>query len=142
MPPDTGITWATLLAFGLPAISAIFIISSGLTRLWLNAEKRARLAEIANLKEKVVQLEKQTEQQAQAFDRLRDKWDEFLCEYLKIDSTRGQKIDALFRGVDEMREVIRDIRLNLNSKIEDSYARAASELKLYVRDLMKEGRNG
>jgi hypothetical protein len=142
MPPDTGISWGTLLAFGLPVLGALSAGVITLIRWLLGSEKRARQAEQANTNEKVVKLERLVEMQQQAFDKLRDKWDEFLCEYLKIDSTRGQKIDALFRGVDEMREGIREIRVGLNSKIEDSYSRALSELKLYVRDIKREERNG
>ena len=69
-----------------------------------------------------------------AHDGLRDRWEDFLKEYLKIDSTRGQKIDALFRIVDQMQETVRDLRPAMNTKIEEAFSRSLSELKLYVRD--------
>jgi len=77
----------------------------------------------------------------EAHDRLRDKWEEFLREYLKIDSTRGQKIDALFRVVDQMQDAVREIPPNVNSKIEEAFTHSLSELKLYVRDQLREERN-
>lgn len=69
-----------------------------------------------------------------AHERLRDKWDNFLREYLKIDSTRGQKVDALFRVVDQMQSAVEQIPRNMNDKIEESFTHSMSELKLYVRD--------
>lgn len=71
-----------------------------------------------------------------ALDRLRDKWEGFLTEYLKIDSTRGQKIEALFRVVDSMDEVVKSIPRQMNDKVEEAFAHAMSELKLYARELM------
>ena len=84
--------------------------------------------------EKVLQLSSRVDQYFKAHDRLRDKWEDFLREYLKIDSTRGQKIDALFRVVDEMQEKVREIRPALKSKIEEAFTSSLSELKLYVRE--------
>jgi hypothetical protein len=77
----------------------------------------------------------------EAHDRLRDRWEEFLREYLKIDSTRGTKIDALFRVVDQMQIAVREILPNVNSKIEEAFTHSLSELKLYVRDQLREERN-
>lgn len=74
----------------------------------------------------------------EAHDRLRDKWEEFLREYLKIDSTRGQKIDALFRVVDQMQVAVKDIPPAMNAKIEEAFTHSLSELKLYVRDRIQE----
>jgi phage gpG-like protein len=71
-------------------------------------------------------------------ERLRDKWEEFLREYLKIDSTRGQKIDALFRIVDQMQDTVRELRGAMNSKIDESFQRSQNELKLYIRDQLRE----
>jgi tRNA(Ile)-lysidine synthase TilS/MesJ len=78
----------------------------------------------------------------EAHDRLRDRWEEFLREYLKIDSTRGQKIDALFRVVDQMQAAVREISPNVNTKIEEAFTHSLSELKLYVRDQLREERHG
>jgi hypothetical protein len=76
----------------------------------------------------------------EAHDRLRDKWEEFLREYLKIDSTRGQKMDALFRIVDQMQTAVKELTPAMNAKIEEAFTHAMSELKLYVRDQMREER--
>jgi hypothetical protein len=75
------------------------------------------------------------------YKHLRDKWEAFLRDYLKIDNTRGQKVDALFRVVDQMQDTFKEIRPALNSKIEDSFARSLSELKVYVRDQIREERH-
>lgn len=72
-----------------------------------------------------------------AHSRLRDKWEEFIREYLVIDSTRGQKVDALFRVVDQMRVSVEHIPKTMNEKIEDAFARSLSELKLYAQDQIK-----
>lgn len=83
-----------------------------------------------------------------AHERLRDKWDDFLREYLKIDSTRGQKVDALFRVVDQMQTAVEHIPRNMNEKIEEAFTHSLSELKLYARDQIQaiirdlEGKNG
>jgi hypothetical protein len=83
-----------------------------------------------------------------AHERLRDKWDDFLREYLKIDSTRGQKVDALFRVVDQMQKAVEHIPRNMNEKIEEAFTHSLSELKLYARDQIQaairdlEGKNG
>lgn len=77
-----------------------------------------------------------------AHERLRDKWDEFLREYLKIDSTRGQKVDALFRVVDQMQDTFKELRPALNAKVEDLFQRGVNELKVYVRDQIREELKG
>jgi len=65
-------------------------------------------------------------------ERLRDRWEDFLREYIKVDSTRGNKIDALFRVVDQMQETIKEIRPALNTRMEEMLARAISDVKLYM----------
>lgn len=89
--------------------------------------------------ELVVQLGERVDKYFAAHERLRDKWDEFLREYLKIDSTRGQKVDALFRVVDQMQKAVEAIPRNLNDKVEEAFTHSLSELKLYVRELMSKG---
>jgi hypothetical protein len=79
-------------------------------------------------------LEKRLGDYFKAHERLRDKWDDFLREYLKIDSTRGQKVDALFRVVDQMQKSVEHIPRNMNEKIEEAFTHSLSELKLYARD--------
>ena len=86
----------------------------------------------------ITQLNRRIDNYFKAHDSLRDRWEDFLKEYLKIDSTRGQKIDALFRIVDQMQEAVRDLRPGMNTKIEEAFSRSLSELKLYVRDQMRE----
>lgn len=86
--------------------------------------------------ELVVQLEKRVGRYFDAHERLRDKWDEFLREYLKIDSTRGQKVDALFRVNDQMQKVVDSIPRHVDSKIEEAFTHSLSELKLYIRELL------
>jgi len=94
----------------------------------------------SHLKESVLQLVERVGKYFEAHDRLRDKWEEFLREYLKIDSTRGQKMDALFRIVDQMQTAVKELTPAMNAKIEEAFTHAMSELKLYVRDQMREER--
>ena len=93
-------------------------------------EKFSRIHEL------VVQLKGRVDKYFDAHERLRDKWDEFLREYLKIDSTRGQKVDALFRVNDQMQKILDALPRHVDSKIEEAFTHSLSELKLYVRDLL------
>ena len=86
----------------------------------------------------VVQLEERFGSYFKAHDRLRDKWDEFLREYLKIDNTRGAKVDALFRITDQMQDVLKELRPALNDKVEEMISHTISELKLYIREQVQD----
>jgi len=57
---------------------------------------------------------------------MHDKWESFLRDYLKIENTRGNKIDALFRVVDNLTETTRQLRSEMH---------AIKELEESVRDL-------
>ena len=127
-----------IVAVGAPVLAAFGTILVFFVKRLLRATEKVYELKFDQLAKDVVQLNQKDDQLFVAHDRLRDKWDEFLREYLKIDSTRGQKIDALFRVVDEMQNVLREIKPALNSKIEDSFSRALSELKVYVRDQIRE----
>jgi len=127
-----------IVAVGAPVLAAFGTILVFFVKRLLRATEKVYELKFDQLAKDVVQLNQKDDQLFVAHNRLRDKWDEFLREYLKIDSTRGQKIDALFRVVDEMQNVLREIKPALNSKIEDSFSRALSELKVYVRDQIRE----
>lgn len=88
--------------------------------------------------EYVVQLEERFGSYFKAHERLRDKWDEFLREYLKIDNTRGAKVDALFRITDQMQDVLKELRPALNNKVEEMISHTISELKLYIRERVQD----
>jgi uncharacterized coiled-coil DUF342 family protein len=163
MPDAASVPWEVVVAVGggiLGVVGTALVIASKLLlkSYQTNAKQELQAAKeevrrefqefrtLANEKfktmaEDVIQLEGRIGKYFEAHERLRDKWDEFLREYLKIDSTRGQKVDALFRIVDQMQEALRDIRPALNTKVEEMLTHALTELKLYVRDLMKEERN-
>lgn len=119
----TGVPWEVFI----PSVSGMAVLVGVVIRLLYKS-----------MKDSVVKLETRVGKYFEAHERLRDKWDDFLREYLKIDNTRGQKVDALFRVVDQMQDTFKEIRPALNSKIEDSFARALSELKVYVRDQIRE----
>jgi len=138
MSPDTAVPWGMIVAVGAPVLAAFGTILVFFVKRLLRATEKVYELKFDQLAKDVVQLNQKDNQLFVAHDRLRDKWDEFLREYLKIDSTRGQKIDALFRVVDEMQNALREIKPALNSKIEDSFSRALSELKVYVRDQIRE----
>jgi len=138
MSPDTAVPWGMIVAVGAAVLPAFGTIVVFFVKRLLRATEKVYELKFDQLAKDVVQLNQKDNQLFVAHDRLRDKWDEFLREYLKIDSTRGQKIDALFRVVDEMQNALREIKPALNSKIEDSFSRALSELKVYVRDQIRE----
>jgi seryl-tRNA synthetase len=124
--PDMGVPWAVFI----PTVSVLLATIAGMFRFLYKSSR-----------DSVVKLDSRVGKYFEAHERLRDKWDDFLRKYLEIDITRGQKVDALFRVVDQMSDTLKEIRPALNSKIEDSFARALSELKVYVRDQIREETN-
>lgn len=92
--------------------------------------------------ELVAQLDGRVTKYFEAHERIRDKWDAFLTEYLKIDSTRGQKVDALFRLNDQMQKILDSLPRSVNSKIEEAFTHSLSELKLYIRELLAKEQSG
>jgi len=138
MDPNAVVPWGTIVAIGAPVLAAFGGILVFFVKRLLHATEEIYKLKFAQLQADVVKLEVVDGQLGGAHENIRDKWDEFLREYLKIDNTRGQKIDALFRVVDQMQDAIRELKPALNSKIEDSFCRAVSELKVYVRDQMRE----
>lgn len=143
MPTDAtgGVPWSTIVAAAGSILGALAVVIFFLTRMLLKSYRKSVDKQFETLVSDVHNLEERLGKYFEAHERLRDKWDEFLREYLKIDSTRGQKVDALFRIVDQMQETLRDIRPSLNAKVEEMISHALSELKLYVRDLMREERD-
>lgn len=141
LPIDVGVPWET---FWTVVGGLLGVLSTVLLLLYKNMNRSINTRADATDKS-VVQLDKQLDHLAgtleerlgeyfRAHERLRDKWDEFLREYLKIDSTRGQKVDALFRVVDQMQQAVEHIPRNVNEKIEEAFTHSLSELKLYARD--------
>ena len=98
-------------------------------------------ADVAAIKESQKECDGRTEATASRFEaqieKQRDRWESFLKDYHVLDATRGQKVDALFRTVDTMRETLKDLRPGLYAKVEEISQRTFAELKLYVRDTIK-----
>jgi len=165
VPPDTTaleIPWGTLITIVSVAFTAFGgLLTTLLVKLHAASKRNTRalvdsaridlshrieglekdlVTKSGQLDANVLQLVERVGQYFVAHDRLRDKWEEFLREYLKIDSTRGQKIDALFRVVDQMQTAVKDIPPAMNTKIEEAFTHSLSELKLYVRDRIQEER--
>ena len=144
------IPWGTILGVVGGAFAAYGTLLALLVRKLFKATQENTKQKFDSLNEKltqehalVLELSKRVDQYFSAHERLRDKWEEFLRDYLKIDSTRGQKIDALFRVVDQMQEILRDVRPAMKQKIEESFTHSLDALKLYVRELLaQEKRNG
>lgn len=165
MPPDTTaleIPWGTLITIVSVAFTAFGgLLTTLLVKLHAAGKRNTQAlvdsvrtdfsnqlallgkdleTKSSQLDTNVLQLVERVGKYFEAHDRLRDKWEEFLREYLKIDSTRGQKIDALFRVVDQMQAAVKDIPPAMNAKIEEAFTHSLSELKLYVRDRIQEER--
>lgn len=128
------VSWGQLISVMAVTFGAVIGIFTLLLRTLLKSMRANMDTKFANLHALVVSLDKRDREQSGAHDRLRDKWEDFLREYLKIDSTRGQKIDALFRVVDRMQTVVDKLPTQMNSKIEEAFSQSMSELKLYARD--------
>lgn len=131
---STEISWAPFIF----TASTVLGITGALLKYAISTAERRFLDKFAAQQEALHKLEEQDKQYAILLERIRDKWEEFLREYLKIDNTRGQKIDALFRVVDQMQDTVRDLRGAMNNKIDESFHRTQNELKLYVRDQLRE----
>lgn len=148
MPPVTDITEA--LAWVGAGFAASATVLGILMKMLLSSYKKGHEARFATLERDLAALAS-TRRECEARERTaveglvaglekhRDRWDQFLKEYHVLDSTRGQKVDALFRIVDQMRETMKDIRPMLNAKVDDTYLRLLNELKLYARDLVRKG---
>ena len=141
------VPWGTILAVVGGAFTAYGALLALLVRKLFKATQDNTNQKFMNLAEKltqehelVLELSRRVDQYFSAHERLRDKWEEFLRDYLKIDSTRGQKIDALFRIVDQMQEILRDVRPAMKQKIEESFTHSLDALKLYVRELLAQER--
>jgi hypothetical protein len=132
-----GVPWTVFV----PVITTIFGAFSVALRLLYKAFQKRLEEKTAHNHELVVKLDERVSEIFRAHERLRDKWDEFLREYLKIDSTRGQKVEALFRVVDQMQKAVESIPRNMNDKLEEAFTHSISELKLYVRDMMAKERS-
>jgi hypothetical protein len=133
----TGVPWTVFV----PVVVAFAGMVGVALRLLYRALQKRIEEKTAHNHELVVQLVERVAEYFAAHERLRDKWDEFLREYLKIDSTRGQKVDALFRVVDHMQKAVDRIPRNMNDRLEESFTHSMSELKLYVRDIMARERS-
>ena len=154
-PTDTGVPWETFWAVVGTLLgtlgTALLLLYRGIHRN-INTRTDSTDKSVVQLDERLGQttssLEERLGEYFRAHERLRDKWDEFLREYLKIDSTRGQKVDALFRVVDQMQKAVEHIPRNMNEKIEEAFTHSLSELKLYARDQIQaivrdlEGKDG
>lgn len=137
--PDTvPVVWSNfipVLLFAAGLVGAVLML------LYRALNKRISEKD-THLRDLVLQLDKRVNAYFTAHERIRDKWEEFMREYLKIDNTRGQKVEALFRVVDQMQKAVEKIPRNLNDKVEEAFTHSLSELKLYIRDTMaKEKRN-
>ncbi len=137
------VPWGTIFALVGGAFTAYGALLTFLVKRLFKAAQENTNQKFANLDEKltrehalVVDLGSRVGQYFEGHERLRDKWEEFLRDYMKIDNTRGQKIDALFRVVDQMEEVLRDVRPAMKQKIEESFTHSLDALKLYVRELL------
>ena len=162
-PSTSGVPWPTIVAvaggiLGIVGVALLFLIKLLLKSYQKNAEQKREAIQkeaeqnlqafqgvtfekFSALVDSVIQLDRRVGEYFKAYDRLRDKWEEFLREYLAIDGTRSQKVEALLRIVDEMREALREIRPTIDTKIEETITHALAELKLYVRDFLKEKSN-
>lgn len=139
----TAVPWGTILGAMGAAFAAYGTLLAFLVRRLFKATQENTNQKFSGLKEKLMQerelvleLGKRVDQYFLAHERLRDKWESFLRDYLKIDSTRGQKIDALFRVVDQMQEVLKDVRPAMKQRIEESFTHSLDALKLYIRELL------
>lgn len=71
-------------------------------------------------------------------EKFRDRQGEFLKEYHIVDSTRGNKVDALFTKLDEMRKYVKELKPILHNKAEEIGETLRKEMQFYLRDLVRE----
>lgn len=79
--------------------------------------------QLEKLEDKVNTYERTTE-------RMRDRWDQFLRDFMKLDTSRGSKIDAMFRVLDTVNESIKQLRQDIEKlrTLEDRF----QELKIQI----------
>jgi len=138
--------WHVILYVGVGFSAAATIL--GLLKMLLSAYKKNMQLELDVIRKDVTRInqdygraEADTRSCEEQIERQRDRWEAFLKEYHILDSTRGQKVDALFRTVDSMRETIKELKPSMFNKIDDLIGKLTNELKLYIRDIInkKEG---
>lgn len=71
-------------------------------------------------------------------DGIFKEWANFMAQYFKIDTTRANRLDACFKNVDEMREVVREIKPLILRRIEESATELKVDLRDYVKDRLRE----
>lgn len=131
---STEIVWAPYIF----TASTVLGLTGALLKYAIHVTAKRFEEKLAQHQEALKKLEDQDKQYLTAYEKIRDKWDEFLKEYMRMDATRGAKVDALFRVVDQMMETIKDLRGAMNTKIDESFLRSQNELKLYIRDQLRE----
>lgn len=85
------------------ALAVIFSILTYLLKRGLNANEQANQEAHSVFKEKITE-------QAKTIEKIQDKWENFLKDNIKAETTRGNKIDAMFRIVDTLNETVKQIR--------------------------------
>jgi hypothetical protein len=145
----TGPTLGQIIMYVGIGFSAAATILGLLLKLLLSSYKRNAQLELDVMRrdiQRVIQdygrAEADTKCCEEQIERQRDRWEAFLKEYHILDSTRGQKVDALFRTVDTMRETIKELRPAMFAKVDDLLSKLTNELKLYVRDIIKKEEKG
>lgn len=161
MPNATGgVPWSTIVAvsgsiLGIVGTALLILMRLLLKSYQRNAEqeleavkaeaeqnllrfKEVTQEKLESMVSKALELDRRIGESFAVHAKLRDKWDEFLREYLEIDIGRSKKVEALFRIVDQMQATLEEIRPTLNTKIEEMIMRVIAELKLYVRDFIAE----
>jgi len=133
---DGGISWGYFLAI----MGGVLALTGGVLRLWYRAVITSIEEKHKTANENMLKLEKRMETYYGTTDKLRDRWDNFLKDYFKENTTMNQKVNALFRVVDMANESIRALPGEMNQKVEDMFLRAMNELKMYIRDYIAEER--
>ena len=81
---------------------------------------------------------KSIEKMEQSIEKVRDKWERFQADYNAMETTRGNRVRALFRVYDELREAFQGLKPALFNKIDDVMQEGMVELKKIARENKRE----
>ncbi len=82
---------------------------------------------------------KSIEKMEKSVEKIRDKWESFRADYNSMETTRGNRVAALFRVYDELREAFQGLKPALFNKVDDVMQEGLVELKNILRDAKREG---
>jgi len=167
MTPATGTDLATAVGYIVAGFTALAVIIGLLMRLLFGAFKKQAEQRVKTVADKLTQIGsrvddvekrmqkavedaikdakdaetrslKAIEKMDQSVEKIRDKWERFQADYNAMETTRGNRVRALFRVYDELKEAFQGLKPALFSKVDDVMQEGMVELQRIAREGKRE----